>query len=66
MFFFVCEMFAIRQSDRCLFQIRQCFFKIVAQEEGIFGPEFKVFLFFDETLHFNKFEDADFKCDLRF
>ena len=27
---------------------------------------FQGFLFLDDTLHVNKFEDADFKCDINF
>ena len=33
---------------------------------GIFVQKFKVFLFLDETLHANKFDDADFKYGISF
>ena len=35
-------------------------------KESIFGLKSKVFLFWDKTLHVNKFENAGFKYDISF
>ena len=35
-------------------------------KQSIFGLKSKVFLFWDKTLHVNKFENASFKYDISF
>ena len=67
-FSFWIKLYSFTNSNALIKNLIIVFLKLQPKipKSGIFGPKFKHFLFLDETLHVNKFEDAGFKFDFRF